>query len=134
MKVEKIMKKDVLYADINVKIGDVARLMKKHRSSYVILVNNNKAEGIITRTDIVNRFVAEEKPYDTKAKDIMSSPLIIVFPETEIEDVISSFKQHNIQRLVVIEKSTGRLMGIVDKDDVFKIISDINNNRAGMAD
>lgn len=128
------MKKDVLYVDTDLKIADVAKIMKKNKSSYVIVVKNNKAEGIITRTDIVNRFVAEQKSYDTKAKDIMSSPLIIVFPETNIDEVISAFKQHNIQRLIVIDKSDGRLIGVVDKDDVFNFISANKIDRAGMAD
>lgn len=121
-----IMKTNILCVDINNDVKSVAENMKRKKSSYAILVNKNRAEGIITRSDIVYKLVAEGKDYNTKAKDIMSAPLIVIFPETEIEEIIEIFKQHDVKRLIVIDKIDGKLLGVVEKDDVFKIISDSN--------
>lgn len=123
MNLKKILKKNVLYVQPNTPVSEVAKLMRDRKLNYVIVVDNGRAEGIVTRTDIVYRIVAEGKDYSTKISEIMSSPLIVLFPEMTVDDAVKAFNQHPIQRIVIIDKDTGKLIGVVEKDDVFKIIS-----------
>lgn len=126
MNINNIIKKDVVYVDMDANIKEVARKMKRNKVKYILVLDQNRAEGIITITDLVYRVIAEGKDYDVKAKDVMSRPLIVIFPETTLEEVVEAFKQHDIRRLIVIDKNDGRLIGVVEKDDVFKIISNFN--------
>ncbi|MEM1893551.1 MAG: CBS domain-containing protein [Candidatus Anstonellales archaeon] len=123
MTLNKLIKRDVLYVDINSEVGEVAKKMKEKRSGYAIVVDKNRAEGIVTRTDLVYRVLAEQKPYSTKIREVMSYPLIVLFPEMTIDDAINAFNQHPIQRIVIVDKNTSELIGVIDKDDVFKMLS-----------
>ncbi|MCS7122556.1 MAG: CBS domain-containing protein [Candidatus Micrarchaeota archaeon] len=123
MNLKRILKRNVLYVQPETPIYEAAKLMRDRGQNYVIVIDNGKAQGIVTRTDIVYRAVAERKDHYTKISEIMSSPLIVLFPEMSVDDAVRAFNQHPIHRIVIIDRDSGKLLGVVEKDDIFKIIS-----------
>lgn len=55
------------------------------------------------------------------AKDRMSSPVVTVPPETDVEEAYRLMKEHNIRRLPVVDEE-GRLIGIVTDRDVRQVL------------
>ena len=51
----------------------------------------------------------------------MSKPLIVVKPDTTIEDAAKVMKDYKIKRLIVIDDS-GVMKGIIAEDDIVKLL------------
>jgi CBS domain-containing protein len=73
--------------------------------------------GIFTERDVLRRVVAENRdPATTLVRDVMTSPVITVTPETSVEECRTTFNARRIRHLPVIG-ATG-LCGIVSSGDV----------------
>lgn len=111
------MAKPVKTIDYNKTIKDAATLMKKYGKGSLIVLKNRKPVGIITADDIVYKIAAKNiKPSSVKIKDMMSSPLITITPDSTCADAAKKMRRNNIKRLPVVDK--GKLIGIVSIDDI----------------
>ncbi len=101
-------------------VQTAAQLMRDADIGSIVVTKNNKPIGIITERDIVVRVVAEGKePNKTLVKDIMSSPLITIYPETSITEAMRLMAKSNIRRLVIL--NNGELYGIISSRDIIKV-------------
>ncbi len=68
--------------------------------------------GIITERDIIFRVVAQNRgPFKVMLKDIMSTPIITIDAGKSVDEAISIFNKHKINRLPVIHDSS--IIGLV---------------------
>jgi len=117
LKVEDVMVKEVITIDENLTVKEAAGIMNKFEIGCLIAVRKGKAMGIITERDLLKRVVAEAKDAtETKVKDIMSSPLVVVEPSMELEDAVKMMFQMKIKKLPVVEGK--RLVGLVSLTDI----------------
>ncbi len=115
--VKDIMAKPVKTIDYNKTIKDAATLMKKYGKGSLIVVKNKKPVGIITADDIIHKIVAKNiKPTSIKVKQVMSSPLITITPDSTCVDAAKKMRRNNIKRLPVVDG--GKLVGVVSLDDI----------------
>jgi CBS domain-containing protein len=115
--VKDLMVSPVKTIDYKKTVKDAGKLMKKYGKGSLIVTKNKKPIGIITADDIVYKIVASNiKPSTVKVKDLMSSPLIAVTPDSTCADAAKKMRRNNIKRLPVVDKS--RLVGIVSLDDI----------------
>jgi len=59
----------------------------------------------------------------SKAKDIMSSPVITVRPETTVDDALGLMLQHHVSGLPVVD-AENRIVGIISQFDLLKPLYD----------
>ncbi len=98
---------------------DAVVKMNKFDVGSVIVTNNNRPVGIITSKNILSRIVESRLDASTvRAKDIMSSPLITIEPDTSIEDAAKLMAQKKIKQLVVMDKD--KILGILSTSDIVK--------------
>ena len=98
---------------------DAVVKMNKFDVGSVIVTNNNRPVGIITSKNILNRIVEPRLDASTvRAKDIMSSPLITIEPDTSIEDAAKLMAQKKIKQLVIMDKD--KILGILSTSDIVK--------------
>ncbi len=117
LKVEDVMVREVITIDENVTTKEAADVMNKFEIGCLIAVRKGKAVGIITERDLLKRVVAEVKDANkTKVKDIMSSPLVVVEPSTELEEAVKLMFQMKIKKLPVVDGK--RLVGLVSLTDI----------------
>ena len=118
MQVVEVMIKDVKTARGTDSIKDAAQAMKKDDVGALIVVGGSgEAIGIVTERDIVIDIVADgTDPETVKVEDIMTSELITISPETDLEDAADVMTEHDIKRLPVIYE--GKLVGIVSASDL----------------
>jgi CBS domain-containing protein len=110
--VEEIMLTDVLKLPAETSISDAAKEMMKKEHRYVMVLTDDTAVGIVTSTDILYKIVAKGKVgKDTKIKDIMSTPLITVTPDTDLHEAAQIMTKNRIKKLPVAK--AGELMGMV---------------------
>ena len=86
-------------------IQAAAKLMKQTKKSFLIVLENGRAVGVITERDIVRRVVAENvNPTTTSVSVVMSSPIISVDPDDTVSDVARFMDDRGIRRVIVMKK------------------------------
>lgn len=124
LKVRDVMSSPVVEASEESSITEVAGLMRKYNIGSVVISSNGKPTGIITKTDIVTKVVANgSDPNKIRARDIMTTPLQVVSPETAIDEALSKMNRLKLSRLAVVYKE--RLVGIVTIKDILQVTPEI---------
>lgn len=119
MFVRDIMAVNVVTMPPDATVLEVAKSMTKMDIGSIIIVQGNKPLGIITESDIVRRVTATEKnPGATRAKEIMSSPLVHVTPETALTEAMRIMARSGIRRLAVLKSHS--LAGIISSRDILQ--------------
>jgi len=125
MLVRDVMSSPVITMDEDETSKKAAANMDMHDLGAVIVTNKSgKSIGIITERDLVLRVIAKNlKPDTIKAKEIMTTPLVTIDPETTISDAARRMTRLDIRRLVVIYK--GNLVGIISSKDILGVMPEL---------
>ncbi len=124
LKAQDVMTRDVITLDEAVSAKKAAEIMAQEGISAIITTAEGKAVGILTERDILKRIVAEDKnSQDTKLKEIMSSPLITIGPDADLEEAAHLMFEKKIKNLPVIQGN--RLIGLVSLQDICKLQPEI---------
>jgi len=110
------MTKSVAYVEPNTSVVEAAQLMQKHNVGS-IPVYDQGVVGIVTDRDIVVRNVAHGKiPKDTKVQDVMTSQVVSVSPEMDVEEVSKLMANQQIRRVPVVENN--QIVGMLSLGDI----------------
>lgn len=81
-----------------------------------------RIEGIVTERDYLRRVTLEGRTdKDTPVSEIMTSPLIVVNPETPVDECMAIMTDRRIRHMPVVE--SGEVMGMVSIGDLVKFQS-----------
>lgn len=118
MQVREIMTKDIVMADTNDTIIDVAKLMVHHNIGCIpVTENGEKVLGVITDRDIVVEMAEHSyDPYNTLATTIMSDNVYFVRPDVDVKFALDLMKKQQVRRLPVMEN--GKILGMISLGDV----------------
>jgi len=101
--VKDYMKKDIVAADEAVSVLEASRIMLDKSIDYVIVLTKGQPVGILTSHDIVMDVVAKERnPVKVRISEIMSSPLVGVDPDADVQDAVKTMVEHGIRTLGVV--------------------------------
>ena len=114
--------RDVLRIEADATALEAVQQMVEANIGSLLVTDGGEVTGIVTERDYLRR-VANEGPTDDSVhvRDIMSSPLIVVSPETEIDECMAVMTDRRIRHLPVVEE--GDVVGIVSIGDVVKFKS-----------
>ena len=124
LSVQDVMVRQVLTIDAAQNAKNAARLMSKFGISSLIVSSDGDIVGIITERDIIVRVVSSgQDPAKVTIREIMSEPIIIVKPETPLDEAIKIMFRERIKKLPVMsrEKERMKLVGILSITDVARI-------------
>lgn len=119
--VKDIMKNNVISIDSSMTVKDAAEMMDGLEIGGIVVMENNIATGMVTERDFVRRIVAKNKNYNTKLKDVMSTPLITISPDETVWELAQLMKVKKIHRVPVT--SGIKLVGIVTTTDLARVCS-----------
>lgn len=120
LKVGDAMTRGVIYVTPDDNIQRVAAIMKQNDIDSVIVIDDGVGVGIITNTDIIAKVVADGKdPRMVMVSDIMTSPLITIKPEKDIDDAARKMRDNEIRRLVVTQDSN--IVGMLSEFDLVRV-------------
>ncbi len=98
--------------DADKTILDAVKCMDENKTGTVIVTEDGKPVGVITEKDIVYKVILREhNPSEIKLKDVMSSPIIKVSPDTPLKDALKIMVEKNVRRILVTEDD--KLLGLV---------------------
>lgn len=111
------MTKNIAYVNPLSTVVEAAQLMQKHNVGVIPVCDKSGVIGLVTDRDIVVRNIAHGKsPNETPVKDVMTSQVTTISPETDINDATQIMSQNQIRRLPVVENNM--LVGILSLGDM----------------
>jgi CBS domain-containing protein len=95
--------------------------MSEKEIGALVVMENKKVVGIISERDYARKIILQGKTSKkTLVKEVMSSHLFSVTPDTTVEDAMVLMTGKHIRHLPVFEKS--KFVGIISIGDVLKLI------------
>jgi len=117
LKVRDVMVREVITMDENSTVKEAVDNMNEFQIGSLIVLEKGKAKGIVTERDFLRRVIAEAKDVtNTKVKEIMTTPLVVVEPSTDLEEAMKLMFQNKIKKLAVVDAN--KLVGIVTLTDI----------------
>jgi len=121
-KVEAIMISPILTITSDAPIFEAARIMGEKHVGSLIVLEDSQPVGIITERDLLSNVIAKELDMkQTCVGKVMSTPLVTVDGDVQLEDAISLMVERKITRLPV--KRGDELVGIVTSREIFDFLS-----------
>jgi len=82
---------------------DAAVAMDRSGCGCLLVMSEKKVIGIITERDLVTRVLTKSGTIsDVRVRDVMSSPIIVVSSETNVEEAARIMVQNRVRRLPVV--------------------------------
>jgi CBS domain-containing protein len=108
-----ILEKDFLSLPAATSALEAAKLMKSQRHGFVVVVDEaSKPVGIVTEWDYMSKVTGEGKdPQSLKLEDLMSTNIVWVKPETDMDSIAQIMSDKGIRRLLVMKE--GRVLGVI---------------------
>lgn len=128
MKISDFALREPVVIGCDATVADTAVLMRTSGVGSVIVVDGHTPVGIVTDRDMVTRGVAEHYPSDGRIDGLMSTGLIAVDADRDVDDLVHVFRDHAIRRIPIVDHD--RVVGIVSLDDVVVFATDELSNLA----
>ena len=123
MLVGEIMHSDVKTASTSDSFADVAKTMRTHGISSVVVLDGQKLQGIVTERDIVTLVAEGGDPNTTTVEGGMTRlDLITVDTKTELSQAAELMVSNNIRHLPIVDG--GNVVGIVSIRDMTRWAAD----------
>ncbi len=120
------MSRQVITADMNESLPNIAKKMIKYDRSSAIVTEDGKPIGIITERDISRKLLPDDrKPSSVSLSEIMTAPLITIDYYTPVSDAIQMMLSKKIRRLPVFRNK--ELVGIVTSQDIVAVSAEMGN-------
>ncbi len=146
LKARDIMTKDVIFVHPDTEIVEAARLLiEKHINGLPVVTEEGIMAGIICQEDLVTQqrkiplpsyFILLDTPIPLRSQseiekevkkmaaftvaEAMTTDVITVDSETELDEIATLMVTHNIHTIPVVDK--GKLAGIIGKEDILKTL------------
>lgn len=116
------MSSPVITVEGETNVRDSAKLMTDKGIGSLIVLEDGKPVGIVTKRDMIKRVVSECKdPCGTKIRDIMTSPVITTSKDVGILSAMRTMREHQISQLLVLDGD--RMAGVISERDLIKAVS-----------
>ena len=114
---------DVVRIDADATVFDAIKRMVDANVGALLVTDGGRVAGIVTERDYLRRVTLEGRTEeDTLVREIMTSPLVYVTPETSVEECMAVMTERRIRHLPVFTEGRD-LVGIVSIGDVVKFKS-----------
>lgn len=108
--------------DGDASVLDAVRKMVEANVGSLLVTESGEIAGIVTERDYLRRVTLEGRnESETPVREIMSSPLVVVTPDTSVEECMAMMTGRRIRHLPVAEG--GKVVALVSIGDVVKFQS-----------
>jgi len=122
-KVSDYMSSEVISCDAEDSVQKIYTLIVESGYSAIPVMKKKRLVGIVSRSDLLRdgRWrPSREGPAKTKVETVMTTPVMTVGPDDDLQQAVKIMVKHDISRLPVVDGD--RLVGILDRHDVLKAV------------
>jgi signal-transduction protein with cAMP-binding, CBS, and nucleotidyltransferase domain len=113
---------ELLTIDADDSVLDAVKKMVDANVGSLLVNVDGRVQGIVTERDYLRRVTLEGRTdADTPVREIMTSPLIVIGPDTSVDECMALMTDRRIRHLPVVED--GRIVAVVSIGDVVKFQS-----------
>ncbi len=113
--------RDVLRIDGGSSVLEAVKQMVEANIGSLLVTEDDEIAGIVTERDYLRRVTLEGRSEEAPVREIMTSPLIVVTPETALDECMAMMTDRRIRHLPVVEDD--EVVGIVSIGDIVKFRS-----------
>ena len=127
MNVADIMSSPVYVINMDEPVSHARKLMLRYRISTLLVLNEGKMVGIVTKSDISNRLSQAEplwrrRPIDQiPIKLLMTESIITIYPEASISQAAALMLENGVHDIPVVKND---IVGIVTRTDIVRYIAE----------
>jgi CBS domain-containing protein len=111
-KIRDVMSHPIITVDEDALVTEIVKNMAELEVGSVVITAEGKPTGIVTERDVALKVLLKNKRAgEVRAKEIMTSPLITVAPDTSLDEASEIAAEKHIKRLPVVEN--GVVIGLV---------------------
>lgn len=112
--------REVLSIEGDATVFDAIKRMVEANVGSLLVMDGSKLAGIVTERDYLRRVALEGRTEkETPVRDIMSSPLVYVTPETSLDECMGVMTERRIRHLPVLADER-EVVGLVSIGDLVK--------------
>ena len=113
--------RDVLTVDPDTSVREAIEKMEDISAGTVVVMEGGAVVGMVSERDVIRKVVLQGQKIDkVKVREIMSTDLTTITPETLLDDCMQLITEKRIRHLPVL--CNGSLCGIVSIGDVVKYL------------
>jgi CBS domain-containing protein len=113
---------EVLKIEEDTTVFDAVKTMVEAGVGSLLVTAAGDIAGIFTERDYLRRMTLEGRnDKETAVRDVMTTPLVVVTPEHEIDECMAMMTDRRIRHLPVVD--SGDVVGIVSIGDIVKFKS-----------
>lgn len=117
MSVESLANEDVVTADTDTDVTEIAQQMNEQRVGAVVVTEGDEPVGVVTDRTIGLSVGQEDDPTGLTAEDLMSEDTATVGADASAYELAVQFGEAKVRRLPVVDDD-GALEGVVSLDDL----------------
>ena len=127
MNVADIMSSPVYVINADEPVSHARKLMLRYRISTLLVLNEGKMVGIVTKSDITNRLAQAEplwrrRPIDQiPIKLLMTESVITIYPEASISQAVTLMLENRVHNIPVVKNG---IVGIVTRTDLVRYVAE----------
>jgi CBS domain-containing protein len=112
----------VLSIEASSTVFEAVQEMVEANVGSLLVTDGGEIVGIVTERDYLRRVTLEDRTdKDTAVGEIMTTPLVVVTPDTDIDECMAIMTDRRIRHLPVVEH--GDVVGVVSIGDLVKFKS-----------
>ncbi len=115
-KVDDFMTKEVVTADEETSVIDIAKIMGSQRIGSVLITHEAEPFGIFTERDLLTAFLARSRDLFAEVGMDCSSPLVVIPAGTSVHRAAAAMALKHIRRLPVVKND--KFVGIITARDL----------------
>jgi CBS domain-containing protein len=113
---------ELLTIDAEASVYDAVKQMVEANVGSLLVTVDGRIEGIVTERDYLRRVtLGGRTDEDTQVREIMSSPLMVVNPQTPVEECMAIMTDRRIRHVPVVDD--GEIVAMVSIGDIVKFQS-----------
>lgn len=118
LKVGAVMTREVFTVKPATKFSDLRGVLRDNRISGAPVVENDNLVGIVSVEDFIKWL--SEGGKDCSVEERMTRNVLTLFEDEPLVHAVSSLEEKGYGRLPVLNRSTGRLVGVITKGDIIE--------------
>jgi len=122
MKISEIMTKAAVTDSADDTLTEACDRMRHAQTSSVLIMDGDRLVGIITERDIVKTVAQGLDPKETRLKDVMTTDIITIGPQTTLKEAANIMATKWIRHLPIVEGS--KVVGMISQRDLTGVLAE----------